>query len=134
MLISDWSSDVCSSDLGLALVVVELPRLPAHGEGVVVAVHLVGMAVVHRPVRLGELELPLVDHAVVPGGEHVALEAGGHELVSHDVRSRPALRRGLLLEGTEAEDVVDGPGGVADRAATGGVPTSERRVGGKKGG
>src|SRR3546814_17693909 len=81
MLISDWSSDVCSSDLGLALVVVELPRLPAHGEGVVVAVHLVGMAVVHRPVRLGELELPLGDHAVVPAGERSEERRAGKESV-----------------------------------------------------
>src|SRR3546814_20546090 len=79
----------------------------------------------HRPVRLGELELPLVDHAVVPGGEHVALEAGGHELVSHDVRSRPALRRGLLLQGTEAEDVVDVPVGVDDLAEPVGVSSPD---------
>src|SRR3546814_4355972 len=70
MRISDWSSDVCSSDL----------------------------------------------------------EAGGHELVSHDVRSRPALRRGLLLEGTEAEDVVDVPVGVDDRAEPVGVPGAKALV------
>ena len=61
--------------VGLALVVVELPRLAADGQRVVVAVDLVGLAVLRGPVRPAELELPLVDDAVVPSGEHVALEA-----------------------------------------------------------
>jgi hypothetical protein len=44
---------------------------------VVEAVDVVGVAVVGGPVRPAELELPLVDDAVVARGEDVPLEARG---------------------------------------------------------
>ena len=75
------------------------------------AVGLVGVAVLGRPPEARHLELPLVDDAVVAGGQHVAVEAGGHRLVRDDPgreagrrpppppRTAPCRRRGRCGRG-----------------------------------
>ncbi len=47
------------------------------------------------------------DDGVVAGREDVAVEAGGDRLVCDDDGGRPALRPRLLLERSDAEDMVD---------------------------
>ena len=77
-----------------------------------VVVGPVGVAVLGRPVQVGEAELPAVDDGVVAGGEDVAVEAGGQRVVRDDLGGGPALGQRLLLPDRHAEDVVDVPVGV----------------------
>ena len=93
--------------VGLAAVVVQLEQHPADLEAHLVAIGGVGVAVARRPHQVGCLELALVDDAVVAGGEHVAVETRGEGLVAHHGRCGPVVRAGVLLERTDAEDVVD---------------------------
>ena len=93
--------------VGLAHGVVELEARVADLEGVPVDIGLVRIAVLGRPAQPGYLELPLVDHAVVPGRHDVAVEAVGQGLVGHDAWGAPSRGPGLLVEGGHPEDMVD---------------------------
>ena len=97
-------------------------RTPPTSRSSVVAVGLVGVAVLERPLEVGQLELPTVDHLVVPGGGDVAVEAGGHTLVRDDPDTRRAgvARRGLVT--LDAEDVVDVAVRVDDRVSGARIP------------
>src|SRR5439155_10016183 len=58
----------------------------------------------------------------------VAVEAGGNPLVRDHVRRRPALRPGLLLEGRQAEDVIDVPVREDRGVKRAARPAADRRV------
>src|SRR5207244_5332958 len=81
--------------VGLPLGVVELEAHVADRERVTVDVGLVGVAILGRPAKPRDLELSLVDHAVVPGREDVAVEAVGQGLVGSDAWSGPPSGAGL---------------------------------------
>ena len=95
--------------VGLALGVVELEARVADLERMTLDVGLVGVAVLGRPAQPRNLELALIDHAVVAGRHDIAVEAVGQGLVGHDARGLPPFAAGLLVESGNPEDVVDVP-------------------------
>ena len=114
--------------VGLATAVPQGEAHPAHLEVERVAVGRVGVAVVGRPDEARDAELARVDDPVVARRQAVAVEAGGNPLVRDHVRLRPALRPCLLLEGRQAEDVIDVPVR-EDRGVEGAAgPAADRRV------
>ena len=95
--------------VGLAAAVPQGEAHPANLEVERVAVGRVGVAVVGWPDEARDAELARVDGPVIPRRQAVAVEAGGNPLVRDHARRRPALPPCLLLEGRQAEDVVDVP-------------------------
>ena len=111
--------------VGLALLVAQREAAAAHRELERVVVGPVRVAVLGRPVQVGEAELPPVDDGVVAGGEDVAVEAGRQRVVGDDLGGGPALRGGLLLPDRHAEDVVDVPVGVDGGVEAGRAPGAD---------
>src|SRR3546814_13198819 len=81
MRISDWSSDVCSSDLLVVHVLGEVD-----GQQLVrgLELHQLGLGLLHASLQLAELRLEEAPHLV--HGAVEALAAGAHEERSEEIR------------------------------------------------
>ncbi len=79
--------------VGLALLVPQGEVDAAHRHVERVVVGPVGVAVLGRPVEVGEAELAAVDDRVVARGEDVAVEAGGQRVMRDDLRGWPSPPR-----------------------------------------
>ncbi len=80
--------------VGLAACVVAFDRLATRGQVVPRSEGLVGSAKVRGEGGAGQLELSLIDDAVVAGGLDVARETVGDRLVGDDTRRSPAVGLG----------------------------------------